>query len=79
MKNLMIVKRRQTIWYGDVELIEECAKICGLRSDHPKKVIRSVMNQLEKSPDFVKCYITADFEGAKRKYRCFKLRIETKV
>lgn len=73
MKKIMLEKGRQTVWYGDIELIEECAKISGIKSNHPKNVIKTVMDQLEFSPDFSKSYITADFSGSVRRYRCFKL------
>ena len=73
MKKLMLERGRQTVWYGDIELIEECARISGLTSNHPQKTIKSILDRLESSPDFSKSYITADFNGSKRRYRCFKL------
>lgn len=73
MKKLMFEKGRKTVWYGDIELIEECAIISGLKLYHPQKTIKSVLDRLESSPDFLKSYIVADFNGRKRRYRCFKL------
>ncbi len=73
MKKLLIERGRNTIWYGDIELIEECAKLNGIKNDHPKNTIKRILDYLDHSPDFSKGYIVADFSGNKRRYRCFKL------
>lgn len=65
---------RHSVWYGDIDIIEECAKISGIKVQHPKKNIERILNGLENSPFFKKSYIESDFSGAKRKYRCFTLR-----
>lgn len=74
MKQILISHHRQKVWYGDIELIEICAKQCGLIKDHPKKTINCILNGLDKSPYFIKSYIYADFNGCNRKYRCFTLK-----
>lgn len=77
MKNLMIEKGRRSIWYGDLELIEECAKISNIKAEHPKIMIKRILDQLDHSPYFSKGYIVADFCGNKRRYRCFILETGT--
>ncbi len=72
---LQIMKQRgvSLIWYGDIEIIEECAKKSGVLKKHPKNTIQTILNSLDKSPIFKKSYITADFDGKKRKYRAFSI------
>ena len=69
MKRKMEQNERTTIWYGDIQLIEECAKECGILRSHPQKTINTVLNALDKSPLFTKSYIFADINGSRRKYR----------
>lgn len=73
MVEIMKKHNREYVWYGDIDLIEECAKISKLHSTHPKKRIQYVLNALERSPHFIKNYIKIDVNGKNRKYRCFKL------
>ena len=73
MAELLHQNGRTSIWYGDIELIEKCAEICKLKTTHPKKVIASVLNGLDRSTSFKKSYIYSDFDGKSRKYRCFTL------
>lgn len=77
-QNMVVVLekyQRVNVWYGDIELIEECAKISGVMKKHPKDTIQCVLNALDKSSLFCKAYIISDFNGRKRKYRCFNLAI----
>lgn len=71
---LLQLQKRSTIWYGDIELIEECAIISGVLKSHPKKTIATVLNSLDKSPLFEKGYIKADFNGTTRRYRCYTIK-----
>lgn len=63
------------VWYGDINLIEECAEKSGVTKRHPKNTIQAVLNALDNSPLFKKGYITADFSGSKRKYRSFSINL----
>ena len=74
MMELMLKKKRNTIWYGDIELIEECARLNCIEFLHPQKTIKRILDSLENSPYFIKGYIIADFNGVKRRYRCFELK-----
>lgn len=65
---------RNNVWYGDVDLIEECARISGVFKHHPQLTIQCVLNALDRSNLFVKGYINADINGRKKKYRCFSIR-----
>lgn len=73
MKTIMKKHNRTTVWYGDLELIEECARLSGLTSRHPKATIKSVLDALDKNRNFKKTYMYEDFSGVRRKYRCFTL------
>lgn len=70
----MLEEGRHTVWYGDLELIEECAKLSGIETKHPQKTIKCILDHLDHSTHFTKGYIIADFGGSKRRYRCFKLK-----
>lgn len=74
MVNIMKLHNRTTIWYGDIDLIEECAAKSNIHVKHPKIKIQYVLNALDKSNFFSKSYIISDINGQKRKYRCYKLR-----
>ncbi len=74
MHEIMINQNRKSIWYGDLDLIEKCAKACHLSKKHPQKTIQSILNGLDYSDLFRKTYIYADFNGCKRRYRCFQLK-----
>ncbi|WP_337591084.1 hypothetical protein [Vescimonas sp.] len=74
MKEIMLKNGRNTVWYGDLELIEECAELSGVKIQHPKKTIKYILDNLDRSPCFTKGYIIADIDGSKRRYRCFKLK-----
>ena len=74
MYNVLLKINRTSVWYGDLELIEECAKLSELKKDHPKKIIKCVLNALDQSPRFEKKYIFSDISGVRRKYRCFLLK-----
>lgn len=73
VRSKLIQNKRNSIWYGDIQIIEECAIECGIVQDHPRKTISVVLNALDKSPLFRKSYILADINGSKRKYRCFSI------
>ena len=64
------------VWYGDLDLIEECAKLSGVTKSHPQNTIQYVLNALDKSNLFIKGYIYADFNGRNKRYRSFKLKTE---
>ena len=64
---------RDSVWYGDLTLIEECATMSNIQTTHPIDTIQRVLNGLEHSKVFKKGYIYADFSGRKRKYRCFTI------
>lgn len=74
MYNVLLKNNRTSVWYGDLELIEECAKLSKLKKDHPKKIIKCVLNALDQSNKFEKKYIYSDFSGIRKKYRCFILK-----
>jgi hypothetical protein len=74
MIEIMKQHNRTHIWYGDIDLIEECAKKSHISPLHPQKRIQHILNTLDKSQYFSKEYIFADISGKKRKYRCFKLK-----
>ena len=73
MHEILVAHNRKSIWYGDISLIEECAKMSALSKPHPKLLIKSVLDSLDKSNLFYKSLIIADFDGAKRKYRCYTI------
>ena len=64
---------RTCVWYGDIELLEECAIVSGVAKKHPQRTIQCILNALDKSSLFEKGYITSDVSGSRRKYRCFRL------
>ena len=74
MKEILIHHHRTCVWFGDLFLLEECAKRVDINTRHPQKTIQKILNALDKSPLFVKSYITSDLSGRKRKYRCFTLK-----
>lgn len=76
VKQKLIGINRNTIWYGDIQIIEECAEECGIKTSHPLKTITTVLNALDRSPLFSKSYIFSDINGVKRKYRCFSIKEE---
>lgn len=73
MKNKLVELDRNCIWYGDIQIIENCAAECGVKASHPRKTIIAVLNALDNSPLFSKSYIIADINGSKRRYRCFSI------
>lgn len=74
MKEILIAHQRTSVWYGDISLLEECAKKSNIITTHPQKTIQRILNALENSTLFEKGYIIADISGTKRKYRCFSLK-----
>lgn len=74
MAEIMKQHNRTYIWYGDIDLIEECAKKSHIPPLHPQKRIQHILNALDKSQYFSKGYIFSDISGKNRKYRCFKLK-----
>lgn len=74
MKEILINHHRKNVWFGDLPLIEECAKKAKISTNHPLKTIQKILNALDKSPLFTKTYIISDLSGHKRKYRCFTLK-----
>lgn len=75
MVEIMKYYNRTYIWYGDIELIEECAKKSHILPKHPQKMIQHILNALDDTRYFSKGYIYSDINGKNRKYRCFKLKI----
>ena len=74
MYNIMIETDKKYIWYGDLNLIEQCAQKCQFSDIHPKKKIQRILNALEHSDLFQKKYLYSDITGQNRKYRCFKIK-----
>lgn len=74
MKELLLKNNRESVWYGDIHLLEECAKINNIKTKHPQITIQKILNSLDNSPLFEKKYISSDISGHIRKYRCFKLK-----
>lgn len=74
MINILKKNNRTCIWYGDIELIEQCASLSNLPLQHPQKTIATILNALDHSSNFKKGYITSDINGIPRKYRCFTLK-----
>ncbi len=75
---LMCKKNTDHVWMGDIHLIEECAKLSNIQKNHPQKVIQAVLNGLEKSELFEKGYLFTEYNGKKRKFRCFSIKSNTK-
>ena len=73
MKDKLIKLNRKNVWYGDVQIIEECAAECGIKKPHPRQTIAAVLNALDKSSLFSKTYLFADINGSRKKYRCFSI------
>lgn len=73
MINIMKQNQRTSIWYGDIDILEKCAKVSGVLKSHPQNTIQCILNALDKSPNFIKTYIYSDISGKKRKYRCFTM------
>lgn len=73
MINILKKNNRVNVWYGDIDIIEECAIVSGVLKKHPKDTIQCVLNALDKSAKFKKTYIYSDLNGTKRKYRCFTM------
>ena len=63
MIEIMKQHNRTTIWYGDLDLIEECAKKSHIPHKHPQNLIQQILNALDRSPNFSKCYIYSDVTG----------------
>ena len=74
MVEIMKQHNRTNIWYGDIDLIEECAKKSHIPPKHPQQTIQHILNALDKSQYFSKGYIYSDISGKNRKYRCFKIK-----
>ena len=74
MKEILLANHRTSVWYGDIRLLEECAKKSNVTSEHPLKTIQYILNALDNSSLFQKSYLIADFSGKRRKYRCFTLK-----
>lgn len=75
MVKIMKQHNRTNIWYGDIDLIEECALRSHIPLKHPQKTIQRILNALDNSQYFTKGYIFSDISGKNRKYRCFRLKI----
>ena len=63
VKSKLIQNNRNSIWYGDIQIIEECAEECGIIQSHPQKTINVVLNALDKSSKK-----TMEFMPLSRKY-----------
>ena len=74
MIDTLIKHNRKNIWYGDIDLIEECAEKSHITHEHPQKKIQHILNALDNSQYFSKGYIYSDINGKRRKYRCFTLK-----
>lgn len=74
MISIMKQHNRTNVWYGDIDLIEECAIQSNIPSKHPQKRIQHILNALDNSRYFSKGYITSDISGKNRRYRCFILK-----
>ena len=74
MMSIMKENHRNSVWYGDIYLIEKCAIMSGVIKKHTQDTIQCILNALDKSPLFIKGYIVADVSGKKRRYRCFTIR-----
>ncbi len=73
MVNILKKNNRINVWYGDIDIIEECAIMSDTLKKHPKDTIQCILNALDKSTKFKKTYIYSDLNGTKRKYRCFTM------
>ena len=71
---------KTTIAQNMIEIMKQhnrttvCAKKSHIPHKHPQNLIQQVLNALDRSPNFSKCYIFSDVSGRKIKYRCFKLK-----
>lgn len=74
MRDILIQAGRKSVWYGDIDILEMCAKQCNICNTHPQKTIRIILNYLDKSSLFFKTYIRSDVSGRNRRYRCFTLK-----
>lgn len=63
--SIMKENHRNSVWYGDIYLIEKCAIMSGVIKKHPQDTIQCILNALDKSPLFIKGYIVADVSGKK--------------
>lgn len=63
MKDILIENHQKSVWYGNISIIEECAKRSNLSNRHPMKLITDILNALDRSKLFQKSYILADFSG----------------
>lgn len=78
MVDVMAEQNRSSIWFGDLDLIHECANRSGMyrrirskNGDHPLIIIQKVLKALERSEDFDKGYMR--YDGNKPACRYFKL------
>lgn len=74
MVDILYKHNRKNVWYGDIEIIEECAKLSSIRKSHPKATIQCILNALDRSELFTKGYIISDINGKVQKYRCFSIK-----
>lgn len=72
MKDILIENHQKSVWYGNMSIIEECAKRSNLSNRHPMKLITDILNALDRSKLFQKVISWLIFRK-KRKYRCFTL------
>jgi len=76
MADILREHDRDTVWYGDLDEIHECARRAGMynrsRNTHPLAVNNRVLSGLEKSQLFSKGYI----KHVGRPARCFTLQTE---
>jgi len=73
MSDILQEENRQSVWYGDLDEIHECARRAGLYNrsgnTHPLAIIHRVLAALDRSPLFTKGYIHHQGRSA----RCFTL------
>lgn len=73
MRDIMLEQSLNVVWYGDIELIHECAKRSQMQGNqHPLHINNRVLSALDKSHLFIKGYI----KHMGRPARSFKLRID---
>ena len=74
MKKILTEQNRESVWFGDIDLIEQCYNNLYSKSIHPYNKIQYVLNALDRSQLYEKSYIISDISGYTRKYRCFKIK-----
>lgn len=78
MRNILIERGYESVSFGDVDEIEECAKRSGMynrakdsKGNHPLNIANKVLNALDRSDLFEKRYMKGN---KNRDIRCFYLK-----